>query len=443
MVVSTAVEGRTAYPDYLDPVEGLSRDDLNRLQEAGVMAMCHRAYRRAPLIRQVWQDAGLVPSDVRSMADFVAKAPFITKDSMREFRDRHNDPAGGMGHFGPGEILSIGTTSGTTGDPTPIPSGSRASTEDTFTRDLWHHGLRPGDYHTALAFTFRGGFRRRMVQELNIAEIIVSMAPGEIPFLCEASKRFRPTTMASVSNPLLLALEQYFERTGEDPVEVFKSYKAAIFGGEPLSVRLGALAKSWGLDLYENTGVGDVSSAAECKARAGMHAYEDVTYLECIDPDGADPVPDGGLGELVVTSLSENYLPIVRYRTGDLVSMDRSQCACGRNHVRFKVLGRTSDQIIVEGRTILPRELMMLIEQHSETRAGLFQIIRTAREMDALKLRVGYDAGRLSDGQDRLGQRLRDDLTAAIGVRVEIELVLDQELLKLGPPHKIPRVTKA
>jgi phenylacetate-CoA ligase len=121
--------------------------------------------------------------------------------------------------------------------------------------------------------------------------------------------------------------------------------------------------------------------------------------------------------------------------------MDHSPCACGRTHVRFKVLGRASDQILVDGRSILPREIMGLVELHHETRAGLFQIIRTDRQMNALRLRVGYDPSRLVGSDAQLAGRLRDDLAARIEVSIEIELVMEQELLKLGPPHKIPRVT--
>ncbi len=436
------VRTKSGFPDFLDPIETASREDLNRHQEAALVAMGEYAFSRAPLITETWKAAGITPGDIRSLADFVEKAPFIDKDSVRAYRDRNNDPAGGMGRYGPGEITQIGTTSGTTGDPTPVPSGRRTTAEISFARDLWHLGLRPGGFHSHIMFTFRGGSRRRFLQELGIGEINFSMDPREMPRLCEASRRFRPTTMSIMPNPLLMVLEQHFERSGEDPVDTFKSYGGALFGGEPLSARLGALAKSWGLEIYENTSLGDVCGATECRARAGMHAYEDLAFIECVDPMGTAAVKDGEVGELVVTTLVDRFTPLVRYRTGDLVTLDRSRCACGRTHVRFKILGRATDQILVEGRTVLPRELMGYVELHSETRHGLFQIIRTQREMDMLRLRVGYDTSRLADTVHALHGRLTDDLTAKMGVAVQIELVEEQELLKLGPPHKIPRVTK-
>jgi phenylacetate-CoA ligase len=405
--------------------------------------MCRHAYSRAPMIKEVWDKAGISPSDVKSTEDFTNIVPFIDKDSIREYRDKHGDPSGGMGHYGPGEILAIGTTSGTTGDPTPLPVGKRTASEITFARSLWHLGLRPGDFHVALAFTFRGGHRRRYQQELGMTDIVFDMIPDEVPRICEASRIFRPTTIASLSNPMLLAFENYFDKNDIDPVDVFSSYKGAVFGGEPLSKRLEGVAASWGLDLYQNTTLGDVGSAAECRAKAGMHANEDIAFVECLDPVTGMPVADGGIGEMVVTSLAERSTPLVRFKTGDLIFLDRSRCACGSNHARFKVVGRTSDRIVVKGRDILPLEVMALVEQHSATRAGLFQIIRANPEMDVLRIRIGYDPQRHEGTKDSLRHILHDDLLAAFNVPVEIELVINDDLLKLGPPHKIPRVTKS
>lgn len=430
------------WPDYFDPVEAASRAQLDRLQEASLAAMCAAAYERAPLIRDKWDAARVKPRDIKSFRDFLEKAPLVDKDDVRRFRDEHNDPAGGMSGSIPGETVSIGTTSGTTGDPTPIPNWSRSASEEAYFRDHWHIGLRPGDHFTWSMFTFRGGHRRRMFAEHGITEVCFSLSPTEMARLVAGSRRFRPTTWAIVSNPALLMLEGYFEKTGEDPTDVFSSYKGGIFGGEPLGERLKRVTKSWGLELYETTSLGDVCGATMCKHRAGFHAYEDLAYIETVDPITREPQADGAIGELVVTTLYDRLTPLVRYATGDLVQIDRSPCACGRNHARFHLLGRATDQILVKGRSILPREIMCLVEVHDETRAGLFQIIRTAREMDALKLRIGYDVSRCSAPLDSLQGRLKDHICESVGVSVEVELIDEQDLLKLGPPHKIPRVTK-
>ena len=237
-------------------------------------------------------------------------------------------------------------------------------------------------------------------------------------------------------------LEQYFENTGADPVDALSSYQGAIFGGEPLSGRLKSLTDSWGFQMFETTSLGEVAGATECRMHDGFHAYEDIAFIETVDPLTREPLPDGEPGELVVTTLIDRLTPLIRYGSGDLATVDRSPCGCGKNHARFKVLGRTSDQCLVQGRSVLPREIMGLIDGVSETRASLFQIVRAEREMDVLRLRIGYDKGRLTGSLDALRDRLHGRIAEALGVPVGVELIDEQELLKLGPPHKIPRVTK-
>lgn len=431
-----------SFPAQLDPIETASRAYLDRFQEGALEAMFTHAYASAPLIRQAWDAKGVKPSDIKSIADFIAKAPVVDKDDVRVFRDAHGDPSGGMSRNMPGETVSIGTTSGTTGDPTPVPNWVSSGSEAAYSRDLWHMGVRPGDFLTHMLFTFRGGHRRRMNASYGVTEICYSIATDEIARAVEGSLRFRPTAWSMCSTPVLLMLEQYFENTGADPVDALSSYQGAIFGGEPLSGRLKSLTDSWGFQMFETTSLGEVAGATECRMHDGFHAYEDIAFIETVDPLTREPLPDGEPGELVVTTLIDRLTPLIRYGSGDLATVDRSPCGCGKNHARFKVLGRTSDQCLVQGRSVLPREIMGLIDGVSETRASLFQIVRAEREMDVLRLRIGYDKGRLTGSLDALRDRLHGRIAEALGVPVGVELIDEQELLKLGPPHKIPRVTK-
>ena len=169
--------------------------------------------------------------------------------------------------------------------------------------------------------------------------------------------------------------------------------------------------------------------------------WEDTAYVECLDPNGTDAVPDGERGELVSTTLIDKVAPLLRYRSDDLVRISREPCGCGRTHGRVWALGRKGDEVLVEGVSVLPGDVWGAVESIDETN-GLFQVIRPARDVDRLTLRVGYSTSG-TGGLTALRSRVEDAVEAAVGMRPDVELVERDVLLRQGPPHKIPRVTKS
>jgi phenylacetate-CoA ligase len=151
------------------------------------------------------------------------------------------------------------------------------------------------------------------------------------------------------------------------------------------------------------------------------------------------PAEDGSLGELIVTPLQNSVDPLIRFRSEDLVWLTRKPCATGRTHLRYMVEGRAGDQIIVAGKVLLPIKIWPTIESQPETKAGLFQIVRPREAEDFLRLRVGYagDPDLLS-----LEKRLMAEIQQQLGIDSMLEMVPNDDLLKLGPPHKIPRIVK-
>ena len=432
------------YSRYLNEhVETMPRDQLKKLQERRLMPTLDYAYERSPLIESIWKKAGVKPSDINSMDDFIEKAPCFDKDDIRAFRDTHNSPTGGLARSSDLDINKISTTSGTTGDPTPMPIRMVASIDEGYARDFWEMGSRPGDYSVASSFTFRVGIGCLPVTETGAIPIPFRHDPHQIPRIAHAIQTYKPTTLTLLSTPMLLGFEQWFKETGTDPKKLFASIKGAIYGGEALSPRLKAMADSWGLELFETTSFGDVMSGTQCRAHDGFHAYEDMAIAECLDPNSNEPVADGEIGELVVTTLANTEIPFIRFRTDDLVIMNRETCSCGRTHARYNIRGRKGDQIKVKGKTILPLDIRFAIEAELETQSGLFQIIKASAEMDVLKLRVGHIPDRITTSAEELTSRLEEIVRKEVDVPVQIELTPDSELLKLGPPHKIPRVTKA
>lgn len=424
-------------------VETMPREQLRQLQENRLGQILDYTCSHSPLIESLWKKAGVTPKDIRSLDDFFEKAPCFDKDDIRHFRDDHNDALGGLSRLSDIELTKVATTSGTTGDPTPFPVRLRPSTDDGYARDYWEMGARPGDYTVQSVFTFRVGIGMPTMTQAGLIPIVFRHDPHQIPRIAAALKAFKPSTYTLISTPMLLAFEQWFKQTDTDPKEVFAPVKGAIYGGEALSPRLKAITDSWNLELFETTSFGDVLSATQCRAHDGFHTYEDFAIAECLDPHSNTPVKDGEVGELVVTTLANAEVPFIRFRTDDLVVMNREKCSCGRTHARFHIRGRKGDQLIVQGKTILPLDIRFAIEAETETQSGLFQIIKSAAQMDVLKLRVGHNPQAVTTSAQELAGRLEDIVRAVVDVPVQVELTPDSELLKLGPPHKIPRVTKA
>ena len=430
---------------YFSPeIETMPRSEIAALREERLLGdLLPWAYQRSALIRETWDAAGVTADDVQSMDDFREKVPFIDKDAIRAFRDRHRDPYGGMLCLDPRmtEVFSaIFSTSGTTGDPTPAPYAGRGPS--MLVREFWELGSRPGDYFTYSLFTFRGPGIHDTIRGVGATPVFVDHQPADVPQLVRFSRELRPTAWYNLSGPLVLALEQHAARAGVDLAEAFSSYRGVTFAGEPIGPRTRRLVEDeWGLELFMHTGVGDVGAATECREHDGYHFWEDTCYLESLEPDGTEPVGDGERGELVSTTLLDKIAPLVRYRSDDLVRITHEQCACGRTHGRVWPLGRKGDEVVVEGRSVLPGDLWEAVERVPETSAGLFQVIRTQREVDRLRLRVGY-AAEGARGVGDLRTRVTESVHAAVGVEPDVELVANDVLLRQGPPHKIPRVAK-
>jgi phenylacetate-CoA ligase len=428
-------------------IEAMPREDIDRLQEEKLLGdLVPWAYERSGLIRETWDAAGVKPADIQSLDDFREKVPFLDKDAIRSYRDRHDDPYGGLLCLDPadpklrGVFSAIFSTSGTTGDPTPAPYAGRGPS--MLVREFWEVGTRPGDHFMHCLFTFRGPGIHETIRGIGATPVYVDHQPEDIRNLLRLSRELRPTGWYTMSGPLLMMIEHALQAGDLDPVDTFSSYHGVIFAGEPIGPRARARVESWGLELFIQSSLGDVGAATECQEHDGCHFWEDTAFAETLDPQGTESVGDGERGELVSTTLIDKIAPLIRYRSDDLVRVTREPCACGRTHGRMTPLGRKGDEVVIDGVSVLPGDIWSAVELVDETQAGLFQIVRTAREMDTLRLRVGY-ATEGPKGLADLKTRVTESVASAVGVQPDVELVENAVLLRQGPPHKIPRVTKA
>lgn len=424
---------------HFDAIEIAPRADVLAIQEKRLLEQVDYVLDRSPVTRELWSAHGVRAQDVKSTADFKAQAPFLNKDILRDYRERHNDPLCGVLCRDFDEVSNFGTSSGTSGDPTVFTE--RWSDRGEWVlgpRAMWELGLRPGVLICDVQFVMRS-IGRRWFHELGAVSMVFNHDASDLPRLAEWCLKYRPTWFFHLSSPLIYGFAQLEKEQGLDVADVFSSFDAAIYGGEPMGRTARALVERWGVPVYEFTSLGDCGTGWECREKNGFHAWEDLVLFEVLDPATNEPAPSGGRGEMVITSLTDRTDPLIRFRSDDFVEWTEEKCGCGRTHARYWPLGRVGDEILVGDQSILPRDVWNAIEDVPETSAGLFQIIRPQRVLEELKLRVGYDGA--PDRVDLAG-RVADAVEAAVGVRPEVELIENAEIVKLGPPHKIPRTAK-
>ncbi|MFE9320777.1 phenylacetate--CoA ligase family protein [Nocardia sp. NPDC052278] len=428
---------------FLQPdIETMPREQLRALQEERVLELLPVAYENSPFYRELWSAAGVDPVQVRSLDDFFELVPTFTKDDVRAYRDRTGDPFGGLLQVPTSRLTSIMTTSGTTGMPELLPEmwETVPPLPACSARDLWEIGVRPGDRVLVPAGVMRG-FYDTFYQQMGLVPIYLDSWIGHASEVVAALRRFRPTYMQLLM-PTLLDLERVADTY--DLREALSSLKGAAFAGQPLGAALAAKVRDeWGLELFTYGSAGDTGTAWECREHNGYHLWEDLVVAETLETDSLRAVPVGEVGELVATDLDNRAAPLIRYRSGDLVRLDSGTCGCGRTHRRAWIIGRLGDETIVQGRPVVISELWQAIETLEATHDGMFQIIRESREVDRLRLRVGYQPAEGLE-LDGLRHQLHRVITAQVGVEPEIELVpVDDLVARNSSVAKFARVVKA
>ncbi|WP_433461895.1 phenylacetate--CoA ligase family protein [Spirillospora sp. CA-128828] len=427
---------------YLEPeVETMPREALREVQERRILELLPAVYENSSFYRELWDSHGVHPRDVKTLEDFQERIPSFSKDMLREYRARSGDSYGGLLCVAPSELTSITSSSGTTGDPeffAEIWDGAPPLVTAQL-RDLWELGLRPGDR----VLSPPGTFRNLMDYGYHALGAVVISADtwfGRMPETLEVVRRYRPAYI-QLMYPQLVELEHLEHE--HDLKEIFSSLKGAACAGQPISPRMRRKVQDeWGIELFEYTSAADTGTAWECREHDGFHLWEDTVFAECLDPSTYEPVDDGAMGELVATDLDNRAAPLIRYRSEDLVRLTRNGCACGRTHARMWVAGRRGDETVVRGRPVVLRDVWQAVEAEPETAAGVFQIVRSSREVERLHVRVGYDPSATADTGD-LAERLREGIGKRTGVEPDLELHTEEELMStVRSVAKFPRVVK-
>jgi len=389
----------------LEPIEKASTDELRSLQLKRLKATLQHAYDNSPVYKRKFDEAGVHPSDCKSLAD-LAKFPFTTKADLRDSYPY------GMFAVPRSGCSRIHASSGTTGKPTVV--GYTQRDIDTWAtvvaRSIRAGGAQAGDMvHVSYGYgLFTGGLGAHYGAE-KLGLTVVPFGGGQ----------------TEVTPSYMLAIADEFERQGIDPRST--SLRIGIFGAEPWTNDMrAAIEQRMGIDAVDIYGLSEVMGpgvASECiETKDGPTIWEDHFYPEIINPETGEPVADGEMGELVFTSLTKEALPIIRYRTRDLTRLLPGTARTMRR--MEKITGRSDDMMIIRGVNVFPSQIEELILKRPELAPHYQCVLTREGPMDNLKVAVETRPGTPPDSPEAraAAKMLQHEIKVYIGSSVEIDL---------------------
>jgi len=406
------------------PMETMSQAEMANLQTTRLRDTVQRVYRQVPFYRNKMQAEGLLPEDIASIED-ISKLPFIAKQDMRE-----NYPYG-LFAVPLTEIVRLHASSGTTGKPTVVGYTKRdiGIWSEVMARTLTSAGASK---HSCIQVAygyglFTGGLGVHYGAEM-IGASVIPVSSGNTARQIMLMKDFGTTLLACTPSYALYIAETILEM-GLGPQDL--SLKAGIFGAEPWSERMRREIETRlsvkAHDIYGLSEIIGPGVASECECQDGLHIAEDHFYPEIINPLTGEPVTDGEKGELVLTTITKEGMPMVRYRTRDLTVLNRSLCSCGRTLVRMgKVLGRSDDMLIIRGVNVFPSQVESVLLSLGETSPHYQLIIDREDNLDLLTVIVEVTEGMFSDEVRRmesLEQKIKEALSQVLQVSAKVRLV--------------------
>ncbi|WP_210363927.1 phenylacetate--CoA ligase [Bacillus sp. REN3] len=340
----------------LHEIETKSRDFIEEIQLQRLKRVVERVTRDVPFYREKFENANISPEMIQSLADLEA-LPFTEKKDLRD-----NYPFG-LFAVSPSQLVRIHASSGTSGKPTVVgyTKGDIDIWSDLVARCIALAGGEPGKVlHNAYGYgLFTGGLGIHYGGE-KLGMVTIPVSGGNTQRQIMLIQDFKPEVICGTPS-YILNIAETMEEMGIDPRTT--SLKYGVFGAEPWSEELrNTLEEKLAIKACDIYGLSEVIGpgvANEChEAQAGLHVAEDHFYVEVIDPKTKQPVPDGEEGELVFTSLTKEAFPVIRYRTGDIGSLTREKCSCGRTTARMsRVKGRIDDMLIINGVNVFPSQI--------------------------------------------------------------------------------------
>jgi phenylacetate-CoA ligase len=409
---------------FNEKFECLGAQELKKIQSQRLISIVDYVYQHSPYFKKKFDEAKVVRSEIKSIDD-IAKLPFCVKDDLRV-----NYPFGIFSSDLKG-IREIHISSGTTGNPTVV--GYSKDDLDLWSqviaRSLCCAGAVPGDViQIAYGYgLFTGGLGLHY-GSLLLGLTVIPCSSGQTKRQLKVMQDLKPRILACTPSYAL-----YMAETARElGIDIKKSHwQIGVFGAEPWSESMRQkIEDSLGLQAIDIYGLSEIIGpgvACECHRKDGLHFFSDVFYPEIIDPLTLQPVGEGQRGELVVTTLTKSGMPLIRYRTRDIVTINNEKCACGRTSPRIsKILGRTDDMIVVRGINVFPSQIEEVLLKIEGTEPHYQIVVERDKGLDKLEVLVELTESFFSDEVKKLQtyeQRIAREIESVLGIGVKVRLV--------------------
>jgi phenylacetate-CoA ligase len=405
-----------------EKIETMARPELQALQLKRLQSQVRRMARHVPFYQKKFAELGLKPSQIKSLDD-VRRLPFTTGADLRDSYPR------GLVINPDNQIVRLHTSSGTTGKPKALFFSRKDIDQaaELVARCLVMSGLTSQDVVQNM-MTY-GMFTGALMFHYGVEKVgamIIPVGPGNSEKQLLLMQDFG-TTAIHVTAGYALYFADFLQKKGIDPRKDLK-LKRAYVGAEAYSEETRRkIEEAFGVQVFNCYGLSEMNGPGvgfECTSRRGMHIWEDNYLLEIIDPATGEVLPDGATGEMVLTSLCREAMPILRYRTRDITSIISEPCPCGRTHRRInRITGRSDDMLIVRGSNVYPQQIERVLMSFPEV--GRNWLIRL-EGLDEMIIQVEFSAENFDGQVDHLvslQNRIIEKMRAEIMVRPRIELV--------------------
>lgn len=407
-----------------EPKECMSRDERTAEQSQRLKETVNRVYHNVAFYRKKMQELGLEPGDIKGIED-IHKLPFTTKNDLRE-----NYPFG-LFAVPKSEIVRVHASSGTTGKPIVV--GYTRKDIDLFSEVVARAYCCAGatkDDIVQIAYgygLFTGGLGMHYGAE-KLGAAVVPISGGNTEKQLALMQDFGSTILACTPSYAAF-LSEAIEEAGINKNQL--QLKAGIFGAEPWSNEMRAkIEEGLGITAYDIYGLSEIIGpgvSCSCHVQDGLHVAEDHFYPEILDPETLKAVTPGITGELVFTTITKEGMPLLRYRTRDLASLNYDTCACGRTNVRMsKIQGRSDDMLIIRGVNVFPSQVESALLEIEEAKPHYMLIVDRVGTMDTLEIQVEIDDRYFSDEMvelNKVRQKIKHKVESILGISVNINLV--------------------